>query len=79
MSAREREAGGRIEPATLPSVSPLLPVAVSPQPVQPDGPVSQPGLFFNRDLSWLDFNWRMVATSCVSPRRTVARVPTRNR
>ncbi|MGH7471193.1 MAG: polyphosphate kinase 1 [Longimicrobiales bacterium] len=60
MSAREREVAGDVEPQVAAHAGPLLPVAVSPQAVSQDGPLSQSGLYFNRELSWLDFNWRVL-------------------
>lgn len=38
----------------------LVPRAVSPQVVPVDGSLKQAGLFFNQELSWLDFNWRVL-------------------
>ncbi len=38
----------------------LLPVAVRSLPVPPDPDLSDPSLFFNRELSWIDFNWRVL-------------------
>lgn len=37
-----------------------LPRAVSPQPVPPDVDLDHPSLFFNRELSWVDYNWRVL-------------------
>jgi polyphosphate kinase len=34
--------------------------AVAPQPVPPDAPLDHPSLYFNRELSWVDFNWRVL-------------------
>ena len=37
-----------------------LPVAVRPQEVPEKAPLTHHTLFFNRELSWLDFNWRVL-------------------
>ncbi len=37
-----------------------LPRAVAPQPVPPDAALDHPSLFFNRELSWIDYNWRVL-------------------
>ena len=37
-----------------------LPRAVEPQPVPVDPPLDHPSLYFNRELSWIDFNWRVL-------------------
>jgi polyphosphate kinase len=37
-----------------------LPRAVAPQPVPPGAELDHPSLFFNRELSWLDYNWRVL-------------------
>ena len=36
-----------------------LPVAVEPAPVPDDPDLADPALYFNRELSWIDFNWRV--------------------
>ena len=38
-----------------------VPRAVDPQPVSEDMDLSDPALYFNRELSWLDFNARVLA------------------
>ncbi|MEP0546149.1 MAG: polyphosphate kinase 1 [Rhodothermales bacterium] len=38
-----------------------VPRAVDPQPVDADTDLSDPALYFNRELSWLDFNARVLA------------------
>jgi polyphosphate kinase len=38
-----------------------LPQATRPHPVPPNAPLDHPSLYFNRELSWLDFNWRVFA------------------
>jgi len=37
-----------------------VPRAVSPQSVPPDADLHHPGLYFNRELGWVDFNWRVL-------------------
>ena len=37
-----------------------LPRAVAPQPIPPEAEGDHPSLFFNRELSWLDYNWRIL-------------------
>ena len=37
-----------------------LPRAVAPRPVPDDASLDDPSLYFNRELSWLDFNWRVL-------------------
>ncbi len=37
-----------------------LPVAVEPKPVPPDADLSDPSLYFNQELAWVDFNWRVL-------------------
>ncbi len=37
-----------------------VPTAVSPQPVPPDADLDHPALYFNRELGWIDFNWRVL-------------------
>jgi polyphosphate kinase len=59
----------RAEPAEPPAetaeapaqeVGTLLPIAMRVDPVAPDASLDHPALYFNRELSWLDFNWRVV-------------------
>jgi polyphosphate kinase len=38
----------------------FVPRAVSPRDVGPDTPLDHPHLYFNRELSWIDFNWRVL-------------------
>jgi len=37
-----------------------VPNATSPRPVPEDAPLDDPSLYFNRELSWLNFNWRVL-------------------
>ncbi|MEM6785079.1 MAG: polyphosphate kinase 1, partial [Bacteroidota bacterium] len=41
--------------------APTIPRAVVPQDVPDDPALADPRLLFNRELSWLDFNWRVLA------------------
>jgi len=38
----------------------VVPHATAPRPVDPDSSLENPALYFNRELSWLDFNWRVL-------------------
>ncbi len=47
--------------SSSPSSSPSsVPRAVSPRPVPEGAPLDDPTLYFNRELSWVDFNWRVL-------------------
>lgn len=37
-----------------------LPRAVIPQDVPPEAALNHPALYFNRELGWIDFNWRVL-------------------
>ncbi|MDZ7772011.1 MAG: polyphosphate kinase 1 [Balneolaceae bacterium] len=39
---------------------PAIPRAVEPQPVPQDATLDHPSLYLNRELGWLDFNWRVL-------------------
>ena len=39
---------------------PVLPRAVAPRSVPDEAKPSHPSLYFNAELSWLDFNWRVL-------------------
>jgi polyphosphate kinase len=52
---------GEPAPAAAPgAVRIVVPRAVSPLPVPKRAGLSDPRLYFNRELSWLDFNWRVL-------------------
>jgi polyphosphate kinase len=42
------------------SPAPMLPRAVVAQPVPADARLKHPSLYFNQELSWVDFNWRVL-------------------
>jgi polyphosphate kinase len=37
-----------------------IPKAVAPEPVPEDAELTHPSLYFNMELSWIDFNWRVL-------------------
>ncbi|CAN5768423.1 polyphosphate kinase 1 [soil metagenome] len=43
------------------TAEPAFPRAVMPSDVPPDAGLDHPHLFFNQELSWIDFNWRVIA------------------
>lgn len=48
-------------PDTIPSFrNHHIPSSVEPKPVPNNAPLSDPSLFLNRELGWLDFNWRVL-------------------
>ena len=60
----DAEADGPAAPHVLPAMpewSFAVPRAVDPQPVTEETDLSDPALYFNRELSWLDFNARVLA------------------
>jgi len=50
--------GARLEEES-PAQEPV-PRAVSPHMVPEDSKLKHPGLYFNQELSWIDFNWRVL-------------------
>ena len=46
-------------PRETDALAATLPVAVEPIGVPAGAPLDHPALYFNRELSWLDFNWRV--------------------
>ncbi len=38
----------------------VVPTAARPAPVPDDADADDPSLYFNRELSWIDFNWRVL-------------------
>ena len=47
-------------PARASHAAALLPVAVRAQAVPSNPALNDPSLYFNRELSWIDFNWRVL-------------------
>jgi polyphosphate kinase len=48
------------EPPTEPAVDRDVPQAVVAQPIPAGAPLNHPSLYFNQELSWIDFNWRVL-------------------
>jgi len=48
------------EQKEAPAPIPLIPRAVLPQQVTAGAKVKHPALYFNQELSWIDFNWRVL-------------------
>ena len=57
IAEKEVPGNGR-EPA--PAEPYALPRAVQPQPVPPGATLKDPALYFNQELAWIDFNWRVL-------------------
>src|SRR5688572_6603810 len=55
LPAKKRQRPKRVVPVSEP-----LPRAVSPRPVPKDAPLDHHSLYFNNELGWLDFNWRVL-------------------
>jgi len=52
--------GGRAPARDIRPAPALVPRAVAPQPVPAESKLKHPGLYFNQELSWIDFNWRVL-------------------
>ncbi len=48
------------EPVTVKPRAFHIPVAVAPQPVPDNASLKHPSLYFNQELGWIDFNWRVL-------------------
>lgn len=55
----ETPAPGEVEMAVALLRHPI-PVAAAPQPVPEGADLKHPALYFNQELGWLDFNWRVL-------------------
>lgn len=50
-----------LAPEVMPGVQEeMVPRAVKPQPVPEGAKLKDPSLYFNQELSWIDFNWRVL-------------------
>jgi len=49
-----------VMPPPKPRAPSRLPRAVAPQPVPAGADLDHPSLYFNQELGWLDFNWRVL-------------------
>ena len=47
-------------PAQKTTPEPIVPKAVMPRPVPEKAKLKHPALYFNQELSWIDFNWRVL-------------------
>lgn len=52
--------GNGAAPAEDKVTPPLIPLAVSPRQVPEEANLKHPALYFNQELSWIDFNWRVL-------------------
>lgn len=46
--------------AVTPSAAAVIPNPHRPRPVPDEAPLDDPAFYFNRELSWLSFNWRVL-------------------
>lgn len=59
-TAVEQPQPAAADPEPAPPVSFQVPKAVAPHAVSADADLNDPALYFNIELSWLDFNWRVL-------------------
>lgn len=52
--------GAIMPPVEQPGAYPVIPQAVVPRPVPLHADLDEPTLYFNQELSWIDFNWRVL-------------------
>ena len=53
--------GGHAAASPRPQPPVTVPRAVAPHPAAVDADLGDPTLYFNKELGWLDFNWRVLA------------------
>ena len=56
----EEESSEDVAPIPIHAQAEQLPKATAPPVVKEDATLDDPGLYFNKELSWLDFNWRVL-------------------
>ena len=66
-AAAQVEVSQQVEAAEEDRIDQELPVAVEPAEIPANPDLSDPALYFNRELSWIDFNWR-VFFQAIDPR-----------
>lgn len=57
---KEKPETAVLTPPSPASLQHPIPVAVEPQPVPEGADLKHPSLYFNMELGWLDFNWRVL-------------------
>ena len=57
---REKVAIAAQPDLTSPAPQHPIPIAVVARPVPEDAGVKHPALYFNMELGWIDFNWRVL-------------------